>query len=238
MNSERHLIRSVTLVATLLAAACAPTAPEDVSLYPQSAPVEAPVTHAVRFAPNNETLSAAEGAALAAFLRSAGTHRGDTVTVTAGDSALGEARRVRVSETLQRMGLAVRPDSAAVTSGSDSVVVLVPKPSSTTPADCQQWQVLGGGDPLNASAINFGCATRASLYLMVADPGDLVAGRVPGPGDAEPGMRAVRRYREGPKPAGEGAAGGESGATAATGATQFTPTATPTSNTGGGSGQP
>jgi pilus assembly protein CpaD len=237
MSHAKPLVRSAVLLAVLLAAACAPTSPETAALGSQSAPLDVPATHAVRFAPNNETVSAAEGAALAEFLREAGAHRGDTVTIAAGNSALGEARRVRVNDTLHRLGLGVKPD-AAVTSGGDSVVVLVANPSSATPADCRQWQVLGGSDSLNAPAINFGCSSRANLYLMVADPGDLVSGRVPGAGDAEPGMRAVQRYREGPKSAGaegaSGAAAPASGAAAApaAAATMAAPTA------GGASGQP
>jgi len=235
MSHVRHTLRPVVLVAVLLAAACAPT-PENEALTSQSAPVDAPVAHAVRFAPNNETVSAAEGAALATFLRDAGAHRGDTVTVAGGAGALGDARRANVSAALKRMGLAAKADSATTNAG-DSVVVLMPEPAAAQAADCRQWQVLGT-DPLNTSAINFGCSTRTNLYLMVADPADLVAGHVPGPGDAEPGMQAVQRYREGTKPAAPGGPGGSSAGSAATSALMAPPATAPTTDAGGTSGQP
>jgi hypothetical protein len=45
--------------------------------------------------------------------------------------------------------------------------------------------------------MNLGCALHNNLYQMVVDKRDLAVGQTPGPADAEPGMRAVQKYREG-----------------------------------------
>ncbi len=76
----------------------------------------------------------------------------------------------------------------------------------------------------NTRSSNFGCATATNLGLMVADPGDIVAGRDPGLMDGEFTARSIERYRKGQttplKGPGASAAqieptgGGNSGATA------------------------
>jgi pilus assembly protein CpaD len=237
MSHARHPAPIACLLAVLLAAAC--STPSDEAAF--NAPVaasDAPLTHAVRFAPGTDKFSPAEGASLAQFLRKSGAHRGDTVTVAGGGDPIGEARRGRVTDALRRMGLAARPDETAVAAGRDSVVVVMDGVTVPPTADCPRWGPLGGADPTNAPPRNFGCATDANLYLMVADPADLVAGREPGAVDAEPGMRAVRFYREGPKDA-PGGAGTEGTAPGPTAPAPVAPVPTvPTPSMGGSSGQP
>jgi pilus assembly protein CpaD len=63
---------------------------------------------------------------------------------------------------------------------------------------------------------NLGCANATNLYLMVADPRDLVSGRMLGPADGEEAVRAVDNYRSGKLDSlswgpGGGSGGGSSG---------------------------
>ena len=208
MSHARHFAPTACLLAALLVAACS-TPADDAAFNAPVAASDAPLTHAVRFAPGTDKFSPAEGAALAQFLRKSGAHRGDTVTVAGGDDAIGEARRGRVTDALRSMGLAAKPDATTVTAGRDSIVVVMDGVTIPPTADCPRWGPIGGADSANLPSRNFGCTTDTNLYLMVADPKDLIAGREPGPADAEPGMRAVRSYREGPKdaPGGTGTEG-------------------------------
>ena len=54
----------------------------------------------------------------------------------------------------------------------------------------------GGGDYTNTLPSNFGCATQTNLGLMVANPRDLVMGRVPGPGSIDRQVKIEQDFRE------------------------------------------
>ncbi|HZT52530.1 MAG TPA: CpaD family pilus assembly lipoprotein [Stellaceae bacterium] len=237
MLHHRHSARALCVLAALAAWSCTPVPPPPEA---SGAPLPlraAPLTHAVHFAPEGDALAPAEGAALAAFLRDAGARPGAAVTVAGGDGPLGAARRARVADTLRRMGLAPKVDAAILTAGRNSVLVMLAQEAAFADAGCVSWPLVGGFDPANVPLRNLGCATDANLYLMVADPRDLVAGREPGPVDAEPGMRAVRVWREGTKPGQAGAAQAAGGADAGgSGASPASPLPAPL--TGGTSGQP
>lgn len=44
---------------------------------------------------------------------------------------------------------------------------------------------------------NWSCATAVNFGMMLADPGDLVRGRDPGPADGEAVARSIESYRKG-----------------------------------------
>lgn len=234
MNQFR-IARAICLSSALLAAGCAPGSLDSSALQPFDRQAE-PVLHDVHFAPGMERMSPAEGASLAAFLRRAGAHPGDTAIVAGDETGVGAARRARVIEVVRSMGLAAKSepthaDRAAVTVTLEGVTAF-------PFADCPYWQVMGS-DSGNAPGSNFGCASSANLYLMVADPRDLVAGREPGPADAEPGMRAVKVYREGVPTAPAAPIGGGAPATTASGgAAPGAASSSTTSGSGGILGQP
>ena len=67
------------------------------------------------------------------------------------------------------------------------------------------------------------------------DKRDLAVGQTPGPADAEPGMRAVQKYREGPKDKdGKDSGDGSGGNSAASSATDAATAAAGMANTGSG----
>ncbi|MGH6995439.1 MAG: CpaD family pilus assembly lipoprotein, partial [Stellaceae bacterium] len=94
---------------------------------------------------------------------------------------------------------------------ADAVVVTVNREAAVPPA-CPNWNILGPYDPSNAPSTNLGCATRTDLYLMVADPRDLVSGHPQGPADSAPSIAAVESYRSGKPSAALGSADGSGGA--------------------------
>ncbi len=177
---------------------------------------------------------------LQGFLQTSSARPGDKVTVSSENTPLGQNRRARISDILARAGLApisgvdLRVGPNAVSLVLDEIVAVAP--------ECGPWPIYAGDQPQNAPSLNLGCALHNNIYQMAVDKRDLVVGRTPGPGDAEPGMRAVQTYREGKSPLGDssgaGAAGGGGGAatTAATNAVAAATGASSLANTMPGSG--
>jgi type IV pilus biogenesis protein CpaD/CtpE len=102
-----------------------------------------------------------------------------------------------------------------------NTVSLVLTETVAVPPKCGEWPIFAGDAPSNAPALFLGCALRSNLYQQVVDKRDLAVGQTPGPADAEPGMRAVQKYREGvsdKKGKGDGSSDGNGAADSATGA--------------------
>jgi pilus assembly protein CpaD len=57
--------------------------------------------------------------------------------------------------------------------------------------------------PFESMSSNYGCATNSNLAAMIADPADLLQGRVATDGGGEVATRAIKSYRETP-PSGKG----------------------------------
>jgi len=100
------------------------------------------------------------------------------------------------------------------------------------PPACPDWAPIGQYDPYNLPMKNLGCANATNLYLMVADPRDLVSGRLLGPADGAEAVRSVDNYRAGKLDnlswgPGGGSGGGGSGGSSSGGSS---------SSTSGGSG--
>jgi len=171
-------------------------------------------THPVYFDNGSAMLSPAEIDGLRAFLGEGRVTKIDSITVQAGDSQLGSARASRVSDALSNLGYThvVAPSSQP---GNDAVAVVVKRLAAMPPA-CPDWNQIGQYDPHNLPMSNLGCANATNLYLMVADPRDLVSGRMLGPADGEEAVRAVNNYRSGKLDSlswgpGGGSGGGSSG---------------------------
>lgn len=60
---------------------------------------------------------------------------------------------------------------------------------------CPDWKNTLEGEHESQSS-NYGCATNGNLAAMIADPADLMRGRVDGGGDAELAYRAIKAWRE------------------------------------------
>jgi pilus assembly protein CpaD len=161
----------------------------------------------LRFPRGTTRLSPSEVDRLAGFLREVELRRGELVVLGNGDDRgpLGGARRTQVAEQIRNAGAVpvqgVSPPRGAEGAAidPDTVIVSVPRHEVVPPA-CPDWS--DAPDRVtNLPSSNFGCATATNLGLMVADPRDLVSGRVPGAADAAVAARSVQAYRRG-KPSG------------------------------------
>ena len=114
---------------------------------------------------------------------------------------------------LSRRGLgaetmAVPPSGVA----PDHLLVLLDRYVVTPPA-CPDWSDSPNTPHSNVPGSNFGCATASNFALMVDNPRDLMVGRTLAPGEGDPALGAVQRYRnEAVKPLiGASASGGAPG---------------------------
>jgi len=226
---SRHcwVLAAAIAIAPLLPG-CTPAAP-DISLFNRIAVKPVQLTHTVHFAPGSAVLTPSEADSLRTFLGEGRRDNVDGITVIAGDSPIADQRRARVDQALDTLGFThrVAPPDANLT--ADAVLVTVNRLAAVPPS-CPNWTAVGSYDPSNGSMSNLGCATSADLYLMVADPRDLVAGHAESSTDAAPSMRAVEAYRTGDQKANPQAPSlGDQGASGGSGGTSTT--------SGGGNGQ-
>jgi pilus assembly protein CpaD len=176
------------MLVALLLPGCSSTTPEGLVDAPKAVAVK-PVlaTHPVAFDDGSAMLSPAEIDDLRAFLAEGRVTKIDSITIYAGDSQLGSA--------LSNLGYThvVAPSNQP---GGDAVAVVV-KRLAAMPPSCPDWGPVGHYDPNNLPMKNLGCASATNLYLMVADPRDLVSGRMLGPADGDEAVRSVDNYRSG-----------------------------------------
>ncbi len=165
--------------------------------------------HDVAFAAGEARLTNGQRQRLDAFLARLEAGYGDRFYVVAGRgrrgepkqaaARLGERRRQAVMAFLELRKLRVLP--LRIEFGIDAPVrgavkVIVRRYVVTLPG-CPDWTGRPGITYDNTRSSNFGCATATNLGLMVADPGDIVAGRHPGLMDGEFAARSIERYRKG-----------------------------------------
>lgn len=80
--------------------------------------------------------------------------------------------------------------------GANTINVTVNRYVVTPPA-CPNWSNFDGNDNRDTPGSNYGCAVDASLGYMVANPRDLVQGRVPEPANTAPLVGGLQRYQNG-----------------------------------------
>jgi type IV pilus biogenesis protein CpaD/CtpE len=152
--------------------------------------------YAIHFAAATDSLSPDETARLQSFLQSSSARPEDKVTVSGETSPIGQSRSARVRDVLAHAGLEVAP-GVDVNLAPNTVNIVLTEKVVTEPPKCGDWPLFAGDAPSNAPSLFLGCALRNNLYQQVVDKRDLAVGLTPGPADAEPGMRAVQKYREG-----------------------------------------
>jgi pilus assembly protein CpaD len=206
-RSALHLLTAAVLA---LSSGCAPA-------VHQWQTVEAPKTlkvdfqrlrHMVVFAPGGATLPPAESARLLAFLADAELDASDRVYLVASPyDRFAQARRTRLAELLARRGYRSESRAAAPAgigpaagdrtplAGGDEVAIEVER-FVVVPPPCPNWSKPSGTDFGNTPSSNFGCATATNLGLMVAQPRDLVVGRVPGPTEIERAVHLEQDFRQ------------------------------------------
>ena len=166
-------------------------------------------SHDVAFAAGEARLTNGQRQRLDAFLARLEAGYGDRFYVVAGRdrggepkqaaARLAERRRQAVMAFMELRRLRVLP--LRIEFGVDvpvgqAVKVIVRRYVVTLPG-CPDWTGRPGISYNNIPSSNFGCATAVNLGLMVADPGDMVAGRHPGLMDGEFVARSIERYRKG-----------------------------------------
>ncbi|HEY1505641.1 MAG TPA: CpaD family pilus assembly lipoprotein [Stellaceae bacterium] len=152
--------------------------------------------YAVHFAAATDALSPNEMKQLQEFLKSSSARPADKATVSGETSPIGQTRSARVRDVLKHAGLDVVP-GVDVNLAPNTVNIVLTEQVVNEPPRCGDWPLFAGDAPSNAPSLYLGCALRNNLYQEVADKRDLAVGQTPGPADAEPGMRAVQKYREG-----------------------------------------
>lgn len=154
------------------------------------------LVHDVAFAPGSAELSGAESRRLDDFIVRQQVGYGDTVEIQMprDDGRLAARRAAAVTERLARGGIGAERSAVAAPNG---IRVTVGRSVAIPPA-CPDWRKAAhDGDPSNTPTSNLGCANMRNLGLMIADPNDLIVGRAPGDGAAEPLAAGVQRYRTG-----------------------------------------
>ena len=166
-------------------------------------------SHDVTFADGEARLTNSQRQHLDSFLARLEAGYGDRFYVVAGRgrrgapkqaaARLGERRRQAVMAFLELRRLRVLPlriEFGIDAPVGEAVKVIVRRYVVTLPG-CPDWTGRPGISYDNATSSNFGCATAVNFGLMVADPGDIVAGRHPGLLDGEFAARSIERYRKG-----------------------------------------
>jgi len=152
--------------------------------------------HPVYFNNGSALLSPAEVDSMRGFLGDGRISKVDSITVFAGETSLAAARAAHVSDALSSLGFVHVLAPSGHGPGDDTVVVVAKRVAALPPA-CPDWNLVGTYDFHNLPMKNLGCANATNLYLMVADPRDLVSGRTMGPGDGDEAVRSVETYRSG-----------------------------------------
>ena len=213
-NSARHstgglMVRGAILGSVLgLLMACIPPPPipEDVQPGPPP-PKELRVerntyVHQVAFNAASDVLSDAEAARLDGFLmKHEAQYAGHTFVESPripDDAELAARRQAAVLSHLRRRDVqnAPMPDDRTAVTPTGRVSVVLTRYVAIAPP-CPDWSKFPGQDFLNQTASNFGCANVTNFGAMLADPGDLVSGRQPGPTDGEAAALAIETYRAG-----------------------------------------
>ena len=153
-------------------------------------------THAVHFAATADTVSPNEMRELQNFLSGASARPTDKAAVSGENSPVGQRRSARVRDILARAGLTVVP-GVNVNLAPNTVAIQLTEQVVDAPPRCGDWPLFTDYPTVNGPSLYLGCALRNNLYQEVANKRDLAVGVTPGPGDAEPGMRAVEKYRAG-----------------------------------------
>ncbi|MFN4088478.1 MAG: CpaD family pilus assembly lipoprotein [Alphaproteobacteria bacterium] len=180
-------------------------------IYPEAAGVEKVnrvewkiERHPVRFGLGATTPPPAEIARLDRFVQPFVNDPAARVYIDAAPAAAGDAvaqhRYHGLAAWLEAKGL--RPGAlvegvpgAVAATDPHQAVVYVGRYHVVLP-DCPDWRKQTGADFTNTPSSNFGCATTVNFARMLADPGDLVQGRDPGPSDGERMAATIRGYRE------------------------------------------
>lgn len=150
-------------------------------------------------APEYGGLSAEEVARLDGWFQSLRLAYGDTIYVDDPQGYGDPSRRGAVAAVAQRYGLVIST-GAPVTQGrppSSALRVIVSRSGAYVP-NCPNWDRPLLPEFEGSTTSNYGCATNSNLAAMIANPEDLVRGRVAGTTDGTTAAKALTTYRTAP----------------------------------------
>lgn len=170
---------------------------EDVRKQPQPQAVPQSYFHAVGFPGNEAALSPDARIDLRRFLANLDVSGRDQVLIVspAAGGPMNEQRVRAVGAVLAAAGLGWSRTVSATTP-EDEIGVVVERVVVTLPP-CPNWTQMPNWGFSNQPISNWGCSTAVDLGMMVAEPGDLNLGRVPGPSDGTVLSGSIDRYRQG-----------------------------------------
>jgi pilus assembly protein CpaD len=207
--AQRHFRLLIAGAALAALAACAAPVPHPpahaLSETPRTPTVSlVKLTQAIHFRPGQISPDGPQQIDLTRFLRDSEAHRGDTVYIVHGPSAVDIDRAAHLSDDLSARGLGgvVIADD---TLPGGNLRVVVERYVAQGPK-CPDWSQPNGDKLTNELPSDFGCSNASNLAAMIANPHDLVSGRTMGPAVGDAATRPVERYREGTIPPLGGAA--------------------------------
>ena len=193
------LAQSVAGLALLSASACAPTKSywSEAQAKKENRVEAVRLLHDVKFS-SGAQLSPVEMAQLDGFLARHDIGYGDRVYLLTDAKAANDAGSQRVT-TVQKYMAAHGIKAAGLPSpeAQPGLVRIVVNRHVVIPPNCPDWSKSGGADYSNTSMSNLGCSNTANLGLMVADPSELVQGRIAASADGEAAVLSIQRYRAG-----------------------------------------
>jgi pilus assembly protein CpaD len=146
----------------------------------------------------SDRLSDSEDRALSGWFESLSLRYGDRVAVDTQN--YGAQTRDAISAVVARYGLLIET-TAPVTQGdiaAGSVRVIVSRMNANVPG-CPDWSRPATPNFDGHSMSNYGCAINSNFAAMVADPRDLISGRVgDGTVDGRIATKAIGTYRAQP----------------------------------------
>jgi pilus assembly protein CpaD len=179
-------------------AGCMSEDPSDVSFKPYSIDDRYPL--GVAKTPVTMDVDASGGAlaprqarAIAGLAQQAAASGVTPVTVSAGGGSQAVARQV--VQVLQQNGVAANMINKAHHRGAGVRISFVQ--SNGTSRECGIWDKDATDTALNEPYTNHGCAVRANIAAMVADPADLVIPKTPSTNPSNNGAAAVGRVNGG-----------------------------------------
>ena len=148
-------------------------------------------------------LTSADQARISGWFDSLNLGYGDRISVDMGDN-YSPATRDAVAEIAASYGMLLDA-TAPVTNGAiapGNARVIISRTKAEVPG-CPDWSRSMSEDFNSHAMSNYGCGVNTNLAAMVANPGDLIAGREGGvPVDAATVGKAIQAYRKA-KPTGE-----------------------------------
>jgi pilus biogenesis lipoprotein CpaD len=151
--------------------------------------------HAIKFNGGRNLPSDAEYDRFDDFMKSIQLGYADEV-VLRGSTAY---RRDAMAAYIQRLGIPaeIQTEPGSKEERTANTVAVTVNRYVVTPPACPNWSNLDGNDNRNTPGSNYGCSVDASLGYMIANPRDLVQGRVAGPAPSAPLIGAEQRYDAG-----------------------------------------